>query len=101
MRRFQYDKITGPEAARRLNLLDMKRETFARLVGAEASNLRKSFAQNEPVAHWMHLLIRLFENCPGAIAEARQLAAECTRSDAEHPNRGDYPYLEPDPAEVN
>lgn len=95
-RRFEYRKLTKKEFREALARIDMPLLAFARIFGPDERRVRLWLNGQEDIPTWCRPVLRMLENVPGAIPEARQAAAEMIVRDNAHPERGEFPYLEPE-----
>lgn len=93
MKRFQYTHLTGEEFETALNDIDMSTTTFARLVGADIRRVDRWYAGKYEIPHYVALVLQLLK-IPGAKGIARMVAAAMIERDNEHPERGEYPYMD-------
>lgn len=94
-RRFEIRRMTGLQFGKFLNDVDMSVRTFARLFGIGEPKLIDQWISGEAqIPYWVFPVTRMLQNCPTAIIEARQAAAEQITKDRQRPELGDYPFLE-------
>jgi hypothetical protein len=92
-KRFEYKKMTGQEFRDDLKAIDMTVKAFARITGSNADRVIKWFHGEEDIPAWVPVLTSILKNIPGALPEARQVAAERIMRDYADPTGEEFPYL--------
>lgn len=90
--RFTYDRITPERFSAFLSSEDWSPKSFARIFGCDVKRVVRWAKGEEDAPPWIFVVVRIMEEVPGAIPEARKAAAEMIRQDRWHPEHGEYPY---------
>ena len=93
-KRFEYQRMTGQDLTDDLRAMNMSVKAFARITGSIAERVQKWADGKEDIPTWVPVFTAVLKNVPGSIPEARQEAAERIIRDLQHPERGEFPYLE-------
>jgi hypothetical protein len=95
-KRFEYDDIDPDVFFEILEDIGMSEKAFTRINKVDPSNFRKWRSGKVKIPGWAYIQAKMFQNCLGAIPEARKAVADLIRIDNYNPELGEYPFLKED-----